>query len=611
MVLHAVPYAPVQAQVLRLRFDPLSLLGSRLMIIEATVDGLRLAPSPVPAPAAAFAQALPAPRVPKLTQLPEIRDARIRLRYPGDGISWSLFELDAGPIDYGGPASLTADLVVDGHEPRLQGSLQLSAELQAAAEQMRISGLQLLGSDLAVGEGEGLALALTADLDLRVTDSAWRVADLQIDSGALHLQAELSGRSAENGPEMSGSFRLQGFDLRRWMQQHGYGPGRGADATLRCAAAWGRFALSGQALSLQPLALRVDDTAAAGVATFAPDAGGRLALAIDRLSLDPYLTPAAGSGQPTAGGGTESAGGEDIAVALADCEAPEPELLAPPALPAPGGADRLAARIQGGELRLGGLRYGGLSVDAERAGSLTSTEASATDFYGGQVRVALRQDIANPHRPHHVLRARAADVEIAALASDLRGSYPVTGTGDIVADLAAEGADLSAIKADLAGTVSVSVRDGRVTALDLTPLVTATGGDAADAAAATRFDRLSATATGRHGVFETDDIAGGSETLRLSGSGRFDVPAETLDLDLEAVFVEPGDGPGLRGLGGVRVPVAVTGDWHAPRWQPDLGPALRTGAGRLLDRHRDTLKRIEEGTGIKGLEQGLRGLLGL
>jgi hypothetical protein len=153
--------------------------------------------------------------VPKLTQLPEIRDARIRLRYPGDGISWSLFELDAGPIDYGGPASLTADLVVDGHEPRLQGSLQLSAELQAAAEQMRISGLQLLGSDLAVGEGEGLALALTADLDLRVTDSAWRVADLQIDSGALHLQAELSGRSAENGPEMSGSFRLQGFDLPR------------------------------------------------------------------------------------------------------------------------------------------------------------------------------------------------------------------------------------------------------------------------------------------------------------------------------------------------------------------------------------------------------------
>jgi hypothetical protein len=98
--------------------------------------------------------------------------------------------------------------------------------------------------------------------------------------------------------------------------------------------------------------------------------------------------------------------------------------------------------------------------------------------------------------------------------------------------------------------------------------------------------------------------------LRVSGQGQFDVPAETLDLDLQAVFVDPPDGRGPRGLGGIRVPLRVVGDWQQPAWQPDLGPALREGARRLLDRNRDALKQLEERTGLKGLEQGLRGLLG-
>jgi hypothetical protein len=59
---------------------------------------------------------------------------------------------------------------------------------------------------------------------------------------------------------------IHGFDLRAWMQAHGYGPGRGAASTLRCAAARGHVLLDGDSLSLESLELRLDATHAAGSA---------------------------------------------------------------------------------------------------------------------------------------------------------------------------------------------------------------------------------------------------------------------------------------------------------------------------------------------------------
>jgi A/G-specific adenine glycosylase len=232
----------------------------------------------------------------------------------------------------------------------------------------------------------------------------------------------------------------------------------------------------------------------------------------------------------------------------------------------------------------------------------------AADFYAGNLSARVERDARIVGQPRHSLRAEGTDMDVAALLTDLQGKAPISGIGDIRTELMAAGADASALKADLSGTVIAEIRDGRFIGLDIGSLVAAVGGDAADAVAATTFSTLSATAVGSGGLFVTKDIDGRSKMLRVSGQGRFDVPAESMDLDLDATFVA--GTTGARGLGGIRVPMSISGPWQQPAVRADFGAAVREGARRALERNRDTLKQIEERTGIKGLEQGLRGCSG-
>ncbi len=445
-------------------------------------------------------------------------------------------------------------------------------------------------------------MALDADAIYQLQNRSWQIEKLSLTSGTLRVDGDLALLHADQAPVVSGSFSVAGFDLRSWMQSHGLQLDIGAPTTLRCTAAQGHFVLEDDELLLEPLALRIDDTNAVGAlwARVATAPWASLALALDRIDLDPYLPSYLGlyPTVTTPGSAAPDCGlAPDLAVAVADL----------PPLPAEA---EVVARVEAGSMRLDGLSYGQVGVDAQARGASFGADIEAADFYNGQLAARVDRDADAGAVPRQTLVGRAVNVDVAALLTDLQGRTPISGVGNVSADLAGSGLDLAAIKADLSGSVAVEVRDGRLLELDVAPVVTAAGGDAADAAMATKFSIMSATATGTDGQFFSEDISARSPTLQVAGQGRFDVPAETLDLDLQATFIEPPEGGGLRGIGGIRVPLRIAGDWQQPAWEADFGPALREGARRALDRNSDALKRLEDRTGIKGLEQGLRGLLG-
>jgi AsmA protein len=602
-----------QAARLRIRFAGLPLLAGRAELAEITLDGVQLSAPADPAdaqPAGEEPEGEDAP--PAETGQPLIRDARLQLRYPHGGTTWSLIPFESVPIRTGSAGQLDAVIELEGAEPTLQGTLRLSAAVEPSADlsRLHLRNLQLRGSDLAVGEGRGLALAIDANVDYGFDDHDWRFDDIVLTSGSLRVDGDLGLSPSTLPPVASGAFSIAGFDARAWMQQHGYGPGRGTPSTLRCAAARGRFVLTGDDLLLEPALLRIDGTHAAGAlaARLGLGSGMALALALDGIELDPYLAPtpyqAPGQALPPVPARVPTTA-QGI-----DCTLPTNSPIVAADLPLLSTDAELSARIDAGMVRVDGLRYGQLAVEIQGDDALIGVDVESADFYGGQLVARMDRDARIANAPRQTLRGRAADIDVAALLTDLQGVAPISGIGNISAELAGSGLDAAVVKADLSGTVAVDVRDGRLLGLDLAPLITAAGGDAADAAAATEFSSLRATATGSGGQFVSQDIDVRSPMLRVSGQGQFDVPAETLDLDLETVFVDPPDGRGPRGLGGIRVPLRVVGDWRQPAWQPDLGPALREGTRRLLDRNRDALKQLEERTGLKGLEQGLRGLLG-
>ena len=117
-------------------------------------------------------------------------------------------------------------------------------------------------------------------------------------------------------------------------------------------------------------------------------------------------------------------------------------------------------------------------------------------------------------------------------------------------------------------------------------------------------------AQARGGLFDIVDVDGRARLFRLSGAGTLDAGPETLDLDLAATLVQPPDGPDLKRLAGIRVPIRVTGSIAAPKVDAELRPAVAEAARRHLNGDGNLFQQLEDATGVQGLEQGLRGLFG-
>jgi AsmA protein len=636
------------AQRISLQARALPLLRGRLELASVQLDGLTVLPRHDGGEAARQALnedngGIVTPARSAWARLPlqgvGLRAEQVVLRYPtGErGIAWSLLEPDAGVVSPGGTARLDAVIGVDGKAPTLQGELSLSAGVEpqlaplarpvgrpsqtlsgGGLSGVRIHGLRLQGSGLSIGDGRDVPLLLEADLDYVLEPRRWQMERLAVASGPLRMTLRSVGVAAPDVLSAPIQFRLYGVDLRDWIDSHGYGPVRGLSDTLRCVAAEGMASLAADGLTLSRVALYLDGAEIVGGArlVMVPVPAVDLALAVDRIDLDPYLADV-----PAAQSAPRSAPAPELAA-----DAPADSTAAPSCDPRPAGlgdwpvppeqdqnAD-LQLRFTANWLRIGGLDYQGVFVDARGEQDILAADIDVVDFYAGTLGARLERDLRHAGAPRNTLRGHATSVDAGRLLTDLIGNAPISGTADVTAELAGSGADAPAIRRDLSGALSLAVRDGRLSGLDIDELLAAAGAAPAAGQSAAQFSTLTATASGSGGVFQSNDIAGRSPMLHLNGGGRFDAVAETLDLDLDAELLEPPQGGGLSALAGIHVPMRVTGTWQQPSWQADVGPALREAARRLLDqqldRHRDTLKALEDRTGIKGLEQGLKGLFG-
>ena len=188
----------------------------------------------------------------------------------------------------------------------------------------------------------------------------------------------------------------------------------------------------------------------------------------------------------------------------------------------------------------------------------------------------------------------------------------------LTAELAASGSDTDALRRDLSGILRLRVENGRLAALDRAaasfgPLLSTVGIEVTPDTLA--FSRLGLSADGEDGVFRSQDIHGRARLFALAGAGALDLPAQRLDAEVTATLVQPPDGPDLKGLAGIQVPVRITGPVTAPEVDAELGAAVAEAARRAARRHLDSdgnvLKQLEDATGVQGLEEGLRGLFGL
>jgi len=449
--------------------------------------------------------------------------------------------------------------------------------------------ITLAGGPLTTGTAP-LAISTRADIDL----AKGTVALDRLSARGLGLEVS-GGIRAEQvlaAPRFNGTLKVGAFSPRDLMLELGMGPPVTADPKVLTRLS-GDLSFTGSTseVNLDPLALKLDDTAVQG-SLGVPDLKKqalRFKLALDAVDLDRYLPP-----KPA---GKEVKAATPGAAAAAAAKLP---------------VDMLRALDVEGSLGVGKLRASNLklqnvvlNIDA-RDGNLRMSPLGAA-LYGGQYQGNVGLDVRG-REPRVRLDESLSGVQIEPLLTDLRGEAKLKGRTDLKARLTASGADGDRMKKTLSGGGAFTVRDGAYKGVNLgllarqgEVLLNAARGKrtkSVEGSTQTDFSELSGTFKVDGGVIRNDDLAMKAPLLRLAGQGTADLGSERIDYTLNASLVETSkgqEGKDTEKLDGITVPIRVTGTFDEPRFVPDLAAVAKQRTRVEIDKQKKKLEgKVEE-----------------
>jgi AsmA protein len=332
------------------------------------------------------------------------------------------------------------------------------------------------------------------------------------------------------------------------------------------------------------------------VRSFSPLALG-FDLDVDQLNIDQYLPPKASS--PAAG-----QGGAGAAAAI-DWSA----LKAAPAV---------QGRVRVGALQVSGLKLSQLDARMALAAGQLTVSPLTLKLYQGSAGGSLA---VNAHEQRVSVRQTLTEVSIEPLTKDLLQQDLLQGRGNVALDVQARGQTLPELKKTLAGSASLSLRDGALKGINLAQSLREVkarigqgqSSQAAQAALKTDFSELSASFKIAGGVARNDDLLMKSPFLRLSGAGQIDLAAGQLDYLARVSAVASGQGQGGKDaaeLKGLTLAVRASGPFDALQYKIDWGAMLQGAVkAQIEEKKREVQTRAEEAVKDKARDL-LKGVLG-
>lgn len=216
------------------------------------------------------------------------------------------------------------------------------------------------------------------------------------------------------------------------------------------------------------------------------------------------------------------------------------------------GPSRLAATLKDGKLNA--------------SGAMRLTNGGTASFTTAMDAVVLP--------PSGTLTLKAENAELAPLLTALTGIDALSGTGNLSAEISAQGRTQEELAGTLKGSASLSLAQAKLAGIDASSLVTALNTRILDGWAAapgeTPLSSLTANIALADGVATITSASAIAGAMTLNISGTVDVLRRALDI--RAMPGPPETAP-------LPVAVAVTGNWSAPRLYPDIPDILNNPEG--------------------------------
>lgn len=240
------------------------------------------------------------------------------------------------------------------------------------------------------------------------------------------------------------------------------------------------------------------------------------------------------------------------------------------------------ARLQGdGQIRVAALRIGPLqgsnvSAQLQTGDGAVSFETLTLKAYGGDIAGSARYDTAQRSL---ALDSRYSGIELAALAQELKRSWPLRGSVSGRWSVQANGADWPAIARSLSGEAQFTLRPAQWSGLAVDDFLRAVRPALKDRGAAERrhaareqqsFEELGAHCRFGGGEADCSELAARTPWVRMGGGGKLRLTDGQLDWLVRTAVQSQGPIPrDLIGLRGVTVPVRVKGALRDPRYTLD------------------------------------------
>lgn len=319
-----------------------------------------------------------------------------------------------------------------------------------------------------------------------------------------------------------------------------------------------KFLLGGTKISFSEATLGLDGNSAEGaviVKLEGPRPQLQATLAAPTLDLNPYLPPAAAASKGAA------------------------------AKPAPGGwsteAIDLSAltminadlRLSAGKITARNYDLGSGAITAALTDGQLTVQLAELKAYGGQVNGTLVID-GRDEVPAVSTNFGAQGVGLSRLLTDMAKFSYIDGTGDISGKLQASGGSTSELVASLSGKLTLTAANGAIKGMDVAGVVQALRGKRLEGwltavGKDTKFDRLRAEFYVDRGIAENRDFLLKGAAVEISGSGRVDLPARSLDYRVSAALVAPPADASSPPRTVVALPLIVEGPWESPNIYPD------------------------------------------
>ena len=357
--------------------------------------------------------------------------------------------------------------------------------------------------------------------------------------------------------------------------------------------------LAHQTMALE-LATRFDESKIGTklrVAKFAPLALG-FELDIDRLNVDKYLPPKKADDKAA----KEAKEGKEAKLDFSALK----------------GLDVNGA-IRIGSLQVSKLKLANLNAKIRIAGGRLDVVPLTLNLYDGSASGNLSLNAAGNGV---ALKQNLSGVSINPLMKDLADKDLVEGRGNVALDITSHGDSVGAMKKALAGSASVSLKDGAIKGINLAQSLRDLKGklgskqdstQQARTGEKTDFSELTASLKIANGIAHNEDLAMKSPFLRLAGAGDIDIGGGQMNYVAKASVVATSAGQGGQGLDqlkGLTVPVRVSGPFENLSYKIEFGSlvsgmATEAAKAKVEEKKQEVKAKVED-----KVKDKLKGLFG-